>query len=99
MLPWGGMVSAAAAGIMMFGVATAPEARLSPGTQPPFFDASMARRALAPLEEAGDRASVQWSTGRAAEADLPPKGWAMGTQAADDGATDSGDPTFPGRMR
>lgn len=95
----GGMVSAAAAAcIMLFAVATAPDARLSPGTQPVVFDAALARRALEPLEEASDGASGQSSTQRAAEADLPPKGWATRTRPADDGASDAGELTFPGRM-
>jgi len=98
-LRWGRMLPAAVACIVVFAVATAPEAGLSPGTRPPYLDASLATRALVPLEEAGDSASVQSSMRRAAEADLPPKGWATRTQTADDDATNSGEPTFPGRMR
>ena len=51
-LHWGGMVSAAAAaGIMIFAVATAPEMQLFPRTQS-LFVASAARRAIPPVEEA-----------------------------------------------
>ena len=98
-LRWGGMASSAAVGLMMFAAATTSDAKLLRGTQPPFFDASLARRALVLLDEAGDRPSVQWNTDRTAEADLPPKGWPIRTQTADDGTTNSGEPPIPGRMR
>jgi anti-sigma factor RsiW len=98
-LRWGGMASAAAAGIMMFAVATTSPTRLLPGAQSPVFVASLARRAVPPVEEAIGWPPANSNTYPAAQADPPLPGWPMDTQTADEGATSNGDPPIPGRMR
>lgn len=88
---WGGMVSAAAAGIMMFAVATAPETRLVPGTQSPVFVASAAKRAV-PVEEAPGWPPAYSTTYVAPEAEPPLPGWPMRTHLSDDQMSDEVDP-------
>jgi len=96
---WGGILSAAAAGIMVFAVATASETRLLPTTQSPAFVASLARRAVAPLDEAGGWALAHSTTYRAPQAIPPLPGWPMETQLADEVVTRFGEPPITGRMR
>lgn len=93
---WRGMVSAAAAGIMMFAVATAPETTLLPVTQSPFV-ASAARRVV-PVEEARAWPPEPSSTYLAPQK-YPPPGWPMQTHFPDEAATRDGEPPIPGLMR
>jgi len=97
-LHWGGVASAAAAAIMMFAVATAPESRLLPGTQSPFV-ASAARRAVPPVEEANGPPPAQSSAYVAPQADPPLRGWPMRTQMSDETTTRDVDPPITGHMR
>jgi hypothetical protein len=93
------MVSAAAAaGIMTFAVATAPETRLFPDTQSPFV-ASAARRAVPPVEEARGWPPAYASTYLAPQTDPPLPGWPMQTQMSDEAARRDGEPPITGRMR
>jgi anti-sigma factor RsiW len=98
-LHWGGMASAAAAGIMMFAVATAPETRLLPGTQSPVFVASAARRAVPPVEEGTGWLPASSNPYRAPQADGPLPGWPMAMQMEDELPTGFGDPPITGHMR
>jgi anti-sigma factor RsiW len=95
---WGGIASAAAAGIMMFAVATAPGTTLFPGTESPFV-ASAARRAVPPVEEARGWPPEHSSTYPAPQTYPPLPGWPMQTQISDEAATRDGEPPIPGRMR
>ena len=96
---WGGMVSAAAAaGIMLFAVATAPDSRIFSDTQSPFV-ASAARRAVPPIEEAGGWALAQASAYRAPQMDPPLPGQRMQMKMADTAAPLDGEPPIIGRMR
>ena len=96
---WGGMATAAAAAIMMFAVATAPDARILPGNQPPAFVFSPASRAVAPVEEARVGSPPRLTTYRAPQADGPLPGWPMDIQRSNEAATSLGDPPITGRMR
>jgi len=96
-LHWGGMVSAAAAaGIMIFAVATAPEMQLFPRTQSPFV-ASAARRAIPPVEEA----PIGWPPAlqrpyAAPEEDLLLPGQRLQMKLGDEAAPPEGEPPIPG---
>jgi anti-sigma factor RsiW len=62
LVQWGGMLSAAAAaGVMLFAVATAPQRTLFPGTESPFV-ASAERRAVPPVDESRDSSPAQLTT-------------------------------------
>ncbi len=93
----GGLVSAAAAGIMLFAVATAPQITLLPVTESPVV-ASAARRVVPPVEEARSLPSEPSSTYVAPEK-YPPPGWPMQTQMSDETATGGDEPPIPGLMR
>jgi anti-sigma factor RsiW len=96
---WGGMASAAAAaGVMIFAVATAQETTLFPETQSPFV-ASAAWRAVPPVEEAAVSAPTLWNTYRPPQADGPLPGWPMQTQMSDETGRRDGEPPITGRMR
>ena len=98
-LHWRGMASAAAAaGIMVFAVATAPDARLFPGTESPFV-ASAAQRAVPPVEEASGWSPAQSSTYSAPRTDAPLPGWPMRAQMSDEAATRDGEPPIIRGMR
>jgi anti-sigma factor RsiW len=93
---WGGMVSAAAAaGIMMFAVATAPETRLFPGTESPFV-ASAARRAVPPVEDAIGWPPAPQGLYVAPQTDAPLPGQRMQLKMAGEAATRDGEPPIPG---
>jgi anti-sigma factor RsiW len=96
---WGGMVSAAAAAVMMFAVATAPESTLFPGTQSPFV-ASAARRAVPPVDEnRGSPAEVS-STYVAPQTEPPLPGMrAVKPQESGRAVGREGDPPISGHMR
>jgi anti-sigma factor RsiW len=96
-LQWKGLVSAAAAGIMVFAVATASETRLAPGTQAPVFVPSSATRALSPVEEATIWPPTRSTTVRV-PLDPPLPGWPMETQTVSELARSLDEPP-PGRMR
>jgi anti-sigma factor RsiW len=96
-LQWKGLVSAAAAGIMVFAVATAPETRPAPGIQGPVFVPSSATRALSPVEEATIWPPARSTTVRA-PLDPPLPGWPMETQTVSEPARSLDEPP-PGRMR
>ena len=96
-LHWGGMVSAAAAaGIMIFAVATAPEMQLFARTQSPFV-ASAARRAIPPVEEAptGWPPALQRPYA-APEEDLLLPGQRLQMKLGDEAAPPEGEPPIPG---
>jgi anti-sigma factor RsiW len=96
---WRGMVSAAAAaGIMIFAVATAPETRLLPETQS-LFVASATRRAVPPVEE--DRGvPPELSSRYLAPQTYPPlPGWPMQTHEPDETALLHGELPIPAGMR
>ena len=93
---WKGMVSAAAAaGMMLFAVATAPDTTVLPVTQPTV--ASAARRVVPPLEDA--RPPEVFSSTYLAPQKYPPPGWPMQTQFPDEDASREGDPPIPGIMQ
>ena len=95
---WGGMVSAAAAaGIMLFAVATAPETTLFPGTQSPFV--ASARRAVPPVEESAASSPTRWNTYRPPQADGPLPGWPMQVQMSDEAGRRDGEPPITAHMR
>ncbi len=94
---WRSMVSAAAAaGMMVFAVATAPQTTLLPVTQSPFV-ASAARRVVPPLEDA--RPPDFPSSTYLAPPRYPPPGWPMQTQFPDDAGSREGEPPIPGLMQ
>jgi hypothetical protein len=95
---WGGVLSAVAAGILMLTTATAPESRLFPGNQSPFV-ASLARRAVPPVEEAGGWPPAQSNTDPAPQADPLLPGWPKGSHMADELAPRFDEPPITGRMR
>jgi anti-sigma factor RsiW len=96
---WGGMMSAAAAAsIMIFAVATAPEARLFPGAQSPFL-ASAARRAVPPVERSSSLPAAGRSFVTPSQTDGPLPGWPSRIQMSGQGAIDDGEPPITGRMR
>lgn len=92
------MSAAAAAGIMIFAVATAPEARLFPGTQSPFV-ASAARRAIPPIEEASGLPPAHQRPYVAPPTDPPLPGQRMQMKMAGEAATNDGEPPIPRSMR
>jgi len=93
---WGGMVSAAAAaGIMIFAVATTPETRLFPGTES-LFVASAARRAVPPVEEASGWPPAHERSYAAPETDLLLPGQRLQMKMGDQAAPDR-EPPIPGR--
>jgi anti-sigma factor RsiW len=95
---WGGMVSAAAAAVMMFAVATAPESTLFPGSQSPFV-ASAARR-VPPIDEARDLSVADSSAHITPQTEAPPRGWpAVKAQVRDPAVSLDGDPPITGHMR
>jgi hypothetical protein len=96
---WGGVVSAAAAAsIMLFAVATAPESNLFPGGQSPFV-ASAARRAVPPLDEGRGSSESDASTYVAPGLEPPLPGWRTHTRISDDSAARDGEPTISARIR
>ena len=96
---WRGMVSAAAAaGMMLFAVATAPQTSSLPMTQSPSF-ASAARRVVPPVEEARGWPAELSSTDLAPQIYPPLPGWPMQTHTSDEAATLNGDLPIPGGMR
>ena len=95
---WAGMATAAAVGVMMFAVATAPETRLA-GNQSPAFVFAPTSRSLAPVEEANSGSPPRLTTYHAPQSDPPHAGWPMATQTANEVATSLGDPPITGRMR
>ncbi|MDP9271698.1 MAG: hypothetical protein M3P14_12140 [Chloroflexota bacterium] len=97
-LHWGGVASAAAAGLMMFAVATAPSPRLFPGTQPPFV-ASLARQAVPPVEETRGWPPASSDVYQAPHADAPLPGWPMATQMSDVAPPRDGEPPITVHMR
>lgn len=95
---WRGMVSAAAAASMMlFAVATAPQTTSLPMTQSSF--ASAARRVVPPVEDARGWAVELSSTYLAPQIYPPLPGWPMQTRTSDEVATLHGDLPIPGGMR
>jgi anti-sigma factor RsiW len=95
-LHWGGMVSAAAAaGIMIFAVATAPEMQLFPRTQSPFV-ASAARRAIPPVEEARGGPPAYQPPYMAPQTDTLLPGQRMQMKMGDEAAPPDRDPPIPG---
>lgn len=91
------MVSAAAAaGMMVFAVATAPQTTLLHVTQSPGA-ASAARRVVPPLEDA--RPPEVWNSTYYAPQRYPPPGWPMQTQFPDEAASGEGEPPIPGLMQ
>ena len=91
------MVSAAAAaGMMVFAVATAPQTTLLPVNQSPTI-ASAARRVVPPLEDV--RPPEVWIGTYLAPQKYPPPGWPMQTQFPDDAASSEGEPPLPGLMQ
>lgn len=80
---WGGMVAAAAAaGVMMIAVATAPEARLLAEAHSPFVT-SAARRAVPAVDETiGWPYSAILATSEATQTAGPLPGWPMQTQVS-----------------
>lgn len=93
------MVSAAAAaGIMMFAVATTPQTTLLPVTQSPLV-ASAARRVVPPAEEARAWTPAHSSTYVAPQTYPPLPGWPMQTHKADEAALLNGELPIPAGMR
>ena len=91
---WRGMVSAAAAaGMMVFAVATAPPTTLLPVTQSPFVT-SAGMRPVPPLEDA--RPPDFPSSAYLAPQKYPPPGWPMQPQFPDEAASGEGEPPIPG---
>jgi hypothetical protein len=96
---WRGMVSAAAAaGIMLFAVTTAPQTTSLSMTQSPSF-ASAARRVVPPVEDARGWPVELSSTYLAPQIYPPLPGWPMQTHTSDEVATLHGDLPIPGGMR
>jgi anti-sigma factor RsiW len=96
---WRGMVSAAAAaGIMLFAVTTAPQTTSLPMTQSPSF-ASAARRVVPPVEDARGWPVEPSSTYVAPRIYPPLPGWPMQTHTSDEVATLLGDLPIPEGMR
>jgi anti-sigma factor RsiW len=94
---WGGMVSAAAAaGIMIFAVATAPEMQLFPRTDSSFV-ASAARRAAPPVEEARSGWPLaQQRPYLVPQTDTLLPGQRLQMKMAGEAATREGEPPIPG---
>jgi anti-sigma factor RsiW len=92
----GGIVSAAAAaGIMIFAVATAPEMQLFPRTQSAFV-ASAARRAIPPVEEARGWPAAYQPPYMAPQTDTLLPGQRMQMKMGDEAAPPDGEPPIPG---
>jgi hypothetical protein len=95
---WRGMVSAAAAaGMMLFAVATAPSIPSLPMTQSSF--ASAARRVVPAVEDARSWPGPLSSTHVQPQAYPPLPGWPMQTHTLDEVATLNGDLPIPAGMR
>lgn len=95
---WRGMVSAAAAaGIMLFAVVTAPEIRLPPVSQSPVVS-SAARRVVPPVDDARGWPPEASSTYQAPQM-YPPPGWPMQPKLSDEAAEPDAEPPIPGLMR
>ncbi|MEO8638305.1 MAG: hypothetical protein ABI458_00155 [Chloroflexota bacterium] len=95
---WRGIASAAAAaGMMVFAVVTAPQTTLLPVTQSPFV-ASAARRVVPPVEEVRGWPPPP-SIAYLAPQKYPPPGWPMQTQFPDEAAARGSEPPIPGLMR
>jgi hypothetical protein len=91
-------VSAAAAAVMMFAVATAPESTLFPGTQSPFV-ASAARRAP-PVDENRGSPAEDSSTYVAPQTEPPLPGMrAVKAQVSGRAVGRESDPPISGHMR
>jgi anti-sigma factor RsiW len=96
---WRGMVSAAAAaGMMLFAVATAPQLTTLPMTQSPSF-ASAARRVVPPVEDARGWPALLSSTHLTPQIYPPLPGWPMQTHTSEEVATLNGDLPIPDGMR
>lgn len=96
---WRGMVSAAAAaGMMLFAVATAPQTTTLPMTQSPSF-AAAARRVVPPVEDPNGWPAQLSSTYVAPQIYPPLPGWPMQTHTSEEVATLNGDLPIPGGMR
>jgi len=96
-LQWKGLVSAAAAGIMVFAVATSSETRVAQGTQAPVFVPSSARQALSPVDEAVISPPTDSNTARTPLD--PPLPGRQHPQTVNEVATSLGEPPITGRMR
>lgn len=95
---WRGMVSAAAAaGMMLFAVATAPQTATLPLTQSSF--ASAARRVVPPVEDGRGSRSQLPSMYVPPQTYGPLPGWPMQTHTSEVVATLNGDLPIPGGMR
>jgi hypothetical protein len=95
---WRGMVSAAAAaGMMLFAVATAPQTATLPMTQSSF--ASAARRVVPPVEDARGLPAQLASTYVPPQTYPPLPGWPMQTHTPEEVATLNGDLPIPAGMR
>jgi anti-sigma factor RsiW len=95
---WRGMVSAAAAaGMMLFAVATAPQTATLPMAQSSF--ASAARRVVPPVEDARGLPAALSSTRVQPQTYPPLPGWPMQTHTQEEVATLNGDLPIPAGMR
>ena len=95
---WRGMVSAAAAaGMMLFAVATAPQTATLPMTQSSF--ASAARRVVPPVQDARGLVAELSSTHVQPQTYPPLPGWPMQTHTPEEVATLIGDLPIPAGMR
>lgn len=95
---WRGMVSAAAAaGMMLFAVATAPPTATLHLTQSSF--ASAARRVVPPVEDASSWPAPLSSAYVRPQAYPPLPGWPMQTRTSEEVATLNGDLPIPDGMR
>jgi anti-sigma factor RsiW len=95
---WRGMLSAAAAaGMMLFAVATAPQTATLPLTQSSF--ASAARRVVPPVEDARSWPAPLSSAYIPPQAYPPLPGWPMQTHTSEAVATLNGDLPIPDGMR
>ena len=93
----GKLSAAAAAGIMLFAVATAPEARLFPGGPSPLV-ASAARRVVPPDKEAPGWPPANASSYVAAQVDAPFPDWRIQPQMSDEAGRRDAESPIKGRM-
>lgn len=103
LLRWGGMASALAAGIMTIALTTAPHPSLAPEGQSQALIASLVRRAVPPVDQAGDWAVLDTNPYRAPDADPPLPRWPT-DRPVDQGSTEAVpanmvDPPITGRMK
>jgi hypothetical protein len=104
--PWTGRVqqwrsilsTATAAGVLVFAATTASRTAFSPGTQSPAFIASVASRAVPPVEETSRWPDRQVNRYDPALPVPPLPGWPMETGVVDQ-AANADEPPIPGRMR